>query len=164
MKSEGELHVGQKSPHQIIVVEDNPADTLLLRHALDQQPDAYALQVLQDGESALKYVRDHCALGRPEPCLIILDLHLPKYDGATVLREIRSHPELASVRVVVLTTMGSPAEKAEVLALGVDLLPDQAGQLGRDGRARSAVDRYLQQSPEGVRTTGLSAVVACLCG
>jgi DNA-binding response OmpR family regulator len=121
LNSEGELLVGQKSPHRIIVVEDNPADTLLLRHALDQQPEAYALQVLQDGESALKYVRDHCAQGRPEPCLIILDLHLPKYDGATVLRAIRSHPELASVRVVVLTTMGSPAEKEEVLALGVEL-------------------------------------------
>jgi CheY-like chemotaxis protein len=113
--------VAEKSPHRIIVVEDNPADTLLLRHALNQQPEAYTLQVLQDGESALAYVRQHCTGAEPEPCLIILDLHLPRYDGATVLRAIRAQPELASVRVVVLTTMASPAEKKEVLGLGVDL-------------------------------------------
>src|SRR5687768_7283379 len=101
------------------MIEDNPADTTLLRHALDEQREPFTLEILRDGESALQFVRDHCR-ERAEPCLIILDLHLPRYDGATVLRAIRLEPSLAKVFVVVLTTMASPTEKAEVLALGVD--------------------------------------------
>ena len=108
-----------RNPHHIVMIEDNPADTTLLRHALDEQGEPFTLQVLRDGESALQFVRDHCREQR-EPCLIILDLHLPRYDGATVLRAIRSEPELAKVYVVVLTTMASPTEKAEVFELGVD--------------------------------------------
>jgi CheY-like chemotaxis protein len=109
------------SVHRIVVIEDNPSDTVLLRHALDEQNEPYVLEVLTDGESALNFVRDHCLGCRPEPCLIVLDMHLPRYDGATVLRAIRSEPELAPVKVVVLTSMASPAEKAEVIALGVEL-------------------------------------------
>jgi CheY-like chemotaxis protein len=52
--------------------------------------------------------------------LIVLDLHLPQCDGVTILRAIRSEPELASVNVVVLTSMASPKERAECLALGVE--------------------------------------------
>jgi CheY-like chemotaxis protein len=109
------------SPPRIVVIEDNPSDTVLLRHALDEQNEPYVLEVLTDGESALQFVRDHCLQCRPEPCLIVLDLHPPRYDGATVLRAIRGAPELAHVKVVALTSMASPAEKAEVIALGVEL-------------------------------------------
>jgi two-component system response regulator len=110
-----------RSPHRIILIEDNPADTVLLRHALDEQSEPYVLEVLLDGEAAIRYVREHCRRENPEPCLIVLDLHLPRYDGATVLREIRSHSELAHVTVAVLTTSASPKERDEVLQLGVSL-------------------------------------------
>lgn len=109
-----------RRPHRIVMIEDNPADTALLRHALDEQGEAYSLEVLTDGESALRFVRGHCRDCRPEPCLIVLDLHLPQCDGQTILRAIRSEPELAQVKVVVLTSMASPEEKREVLALGVE--------------------------------------------
>jgi CheY-like chemotaxis protein len=111
----------KQSPHRIVMIEDSPADTRLLRSALDEQGEPYVLEVLTDGESALKFVRDHCGSWKPEPCLVVLDLHLPRYDGATVLRALRAAPELANVKVAVLTNMASPAEKAEVIALGVDL-------------------------------------------
>ena len=52
---------------------------------------------------------------------MILDLHLPKYDGKAVLQAARHTPELAHVRVVVLTSAASPEEEAAVRELGVDL-------------------------------------------
>jgi chemotaxis family two-component system response regulator Rcp1 len=102
------------------MIEDNPADIRLLRQALDQQELAYELCVLTDGESALRYLAEHCQAGA-HPCLIVLDLHLPRYDGAEVLRAIRSTPTLTRVDVAVLTTVASPSEEAAVLALGVSL-------------------------------------------
>jgi CheY-like chemotaxis protein len=107
------------SPHRIVLIEDNPADTMLLRHALDEVGEPYMLEILTDGEAALRFVREHCRPNSAEPCLIVLDLHLPLHDGTTVLRAIRSEPDLAKVAVAVLTSSVSPAEKAEVLSLGV---------------------------------------------
>ena len=106
--------------HRILVIEDNPADTRLLRCALDECGDPYTLEVLADGEVALQFIRKHCHPD-PEPCLIVLDLHLPKYDGAVILRAIKSDPELAHVAVAVVTNTASPSEEAEVRALGVRL-------------------------------------------
>jgi two-component system response regulator len=111
----------EKQPHHLLLIEDNSADTILLRQALDEQEDPYILEVLPDGETALRYVREQCRRNSPEPCLIILDLHLPRYDGSTVLRAIRTESELSHVAVAVVTSSVSPDEEAEVLALGVRL-------------------------------------------
>jgi CheY-like chemotaxis protein len=107
---------------QIILIEDNPADVLLLRHALDAQDCQHHLEVLEDGEQALRFVRGYCG-GRaePSPCVLILDLHLPKYDGLEVLGAIRKEPALAFMRVVVLTGVTSAEEELRILAMGARL-------------------------------------------
>ena len=111
-----------KAPHRIIMIEDNPADIMLLRYAFDQHEEAYELEVFTDGESALHFVQQYCPdLDQGGPCLVVLDLHLPRFDGETILRAIRSQPELSRVKVVALTTMASPTERARVLDLGVEL-------------------------------------------
>lgn len=109
------------NPAKIVVVEDNSADVFLLRHALDQHVERYVLDVLRDGEEAIHFVNRQRSDGHAEPCVIVLDLHLPKYDGAEVLKVIRQEPALASVRVVALTTLASPRDEQEVRDLGVRL-------------------------------------------
>jgi CheY-like chemotaxis protein len=104
------------------MVEDNSADVFLLRHALDQHAKLYRLEVLRDGEEAIEFVGRHRAAGpAAEPCVIVLDLHLPKQDGTTVLKAIRREPALAFVHVVALTTVASPKDEQEVRDLGVRL-------------------------------------------
>lgn len=139
------------STARIIVIEDNPADIRLLRQALDQTGHEYALKVLTDGEAAVRFLREHCHSDE-HPCLIVLDLHLPRYDGIAVLREIRTTAGLCHVDVAVLTTVASPSEEAEVRDLGVALYSrkpadwDSFLELGAElmklcngGRAQAAV-------------------------
>ncbi len=110
------------SPAKIVVVEDNSADVFLLRHALDQHAERYVLDVLRDGEEAIDFVTRHRLAGpHAEPCVIVLDLHLPKHDGTAVLKVIRQEPALAMVHVVALTTLASPKDEQEVRDLGVRL-------------------------------------------
>lgn len=110
------------SPAKILVVEDNSADVFLLRHALDAHGEDYVLEVLRDGGEAIEFVeRQRGAGATPEPCLIVLDLHLPKHDGAAVLKAIRQEPALAHLDVMALTTLASPEEEQEVRKLGVRL-------------------------------------------
>jgi len=116
------LSAKHPSPAKIVVVEDNSADIFLLRHALNQHVEEYVLEVLRDGEEAIDFVsRQRLALPHSEPCVIVLDLHLPKHDGTAVLKVIKQEPVLAHVHVIALTTLASPKDEQEIRDLGVRL-------------------------------------------
>lgn len=101
------------------MMEDNPGDVHILRLALDQQGEDYSLESIRDGEEAIRFVHEQrTSPAAPEPCVIILDLHLPRHDGVSVLRAIKKEPALAHVHVVALSNLPSPSDEAEVLRLG----------------------------------------------
>ena len=117
-------------PARIVVVEDSPADVLLLRHALNQHEEAYQLEVLRDGAEALAFIaaqRDFSP--EPPPCVIVLDLHLPKHDGLAVLTALKREPSLSYIRVVALSSFASPREQAEIHSLGVRMYCEKPGDL-----------------------------------
>ena len=106
-------------PARILIVDDNTADVNLLRMALDQQRAPYRLDILESGDAALQFVQEYRDGKRnDQPCVILLDLHLPKYDGLAILRAIRQAPTLQDIHVVVLSGMASPQEKDTIAALG----------------------------------------------
>jgi len=107
------------STARILVVDDNAADINLLRMALDAQKENYHLEVLRNGQDALRFVQDQTGSEHgPDPCVILLDLHLPQFDGLAVLEAIRKTPALAHVHVVVLSGLASPEQKNKIAALG----------------------------------------------
>jgi len=108
------------SPARILIIEDNPGDVFLLRHALESLGEPFELKILTDGEEALTFVREHrLGLHPPDPCVIVLDLHLPKYDGMAVLRAIKHAPALEHIGVLVLSGVVSSEEMQELLKLDV---------------------------------------------
>jgi len=116
------VHEQESSLSRILVIEDNSADVFMLRHALDQHAEPYVLEVLRDGAEAIAFVNlQRTSDAKGEPCVIVLDLHLPKHGGADVLKAIRQEPVLAHVGVVALTTSASPRDEQEVRDLGVRL-------------------------------------------
>jgi two-component system response regulator len=103
---------------KILIIEDNAADIELLRFALDRQGD-YELKVLQDGEEALQFIAESRAgMHVPDPCVILVDIHLPKYDGLQILEALKSDPALLHVRVIVLSSSASPEVRAEIHSKG----------------------------------------------
>src|SRR6266404_1552719 len=108
------IHHGPKaasSPARILIIEDNPGDVFLLRHALETIDENFELKVLADGEQALQFVREHrLGLHPPDPCVIVVDLHLPKHDGMAVLRALKCAPALEHIGVVVLSGLASAEE------------------------------------------------------
>ena len=106
-------------PPRIVLIDDSEVDVTLLRYALDQQNEPYELEILSDGAAALKFVSEHRTGTRaPNPCVILLDLYLPLFDGMAVLRAIREAPALEHIRVVVLTGMASPKQQLEIAGMG----------------------------------------------
>jgi len=111
----------KRNPARIVLVEDNPGDVLLLRLALDQHEPNYILEILRAGAEAIRFIRDQWSTTEPEPCVIVLDWHLPKHDEKSVLQSIRTAPGLSHVHVIALAGMLIPKEEAEILRLGVRL-------------------------------------------
>ena len=106
-------------PAKILVIEDSESEIGLLRHALDQQGETYELEILNDGEEALRFVHEYrTGIREPEPCVILLDLYLPRYDGMAVLRAIRQAPALEHIHIVVLTGLATPDQQVEIANLG----------------------------------------------
>ena len=101
-----------RSPSQIVLAEDNPADVGLVREALREHNIYHELRVISDGEEALAFI-DRLNLDSKIPCpdVFLLDLHLPKHDGGEILRYFRSSERCGQTPVVVLTSSDSPWDR-----------------------------------------------------
>jgi CheY-like chemotaxis protein len=92
-------------PIEVLLVEDDPGDTLMIKEAFEDNKVRNRLTCLTDGVQALEYLRRDGAHGDARrPDLILLDLNLPLKDGREVLAEIKGDEELSTIPVVVLTT------------------------------------------------------------
>jgi CheY-like chemotaxis protein len=106
---------------EILLAEDNPADVRMTREALAQLEVAHRLHVVDNGESALAFLRRKGEYeGAPAPDLVLLDLSLPVISGHGVLDALRSADEVGSYTVVVLTGSRDSALRERSLELHAD--------------------------------------------
>ena len=90
---------------EILLVEDNEGDIRLTREALKEGRIRNRLNVVSDGEQALRFLRrEQEFAGMPRPDLVLLYLNLPRLDGREVLAAIKKDPDLKQIPVVVLTS------------------------------------------------------------
>src|SRR5437868_14732918 len=92
----------------ILLAEDNENHVLLIRRAFEQAGLVNPLYVVSDGEEAVAYLKGQGKYANreeyPLPCLLLLDLKMPRKDGFEVLEWLRQQQTFSSLRVVVLTT------------------------------------------------------------
>jgi len=89
----------------ILLIEDNDADSTLVKNALLQASPTYNINICNEGAKAMKYLRregKYADAKRPD--LIILDLKLPKLNGYDILTFVKSNKTTKCIPVVVLTT------------------------------------------------------------
>jgi CheY-like chemotaxis protein len=108
---------------RILLAEDNENDVELTLTALQECRLSNEVEVVRDGAEALDYIYQrgkYSGRGDCLPCVILLDLKMPRVDGLEVLRQIKSDPALRHIPVVMLTS--SREEKDLVLSydLGVN--------------------------------------------
>ncbi len=97
--------MNNKSTAQILLVEDNPADVMLMQEAFKDSTIDKQIHVAVDGEMALDFLRkQHEFENAVTPDLILLDLNLPKIDGREVLTQLSKDPKLRRIPVIVLSS------------------------------------------------------------
>lgn len=104
---------------QLLLIEDNPADSNLVEEALTDAQIDYSLRLFDDGAAAIEFIRrldaDPSGVG---PDLILLDLNLPKVSGEEVLKGIRSSRKCRSAKVMIISSSDAPADREGAMKLG----------------------------------------------
>lgn len=104
----------------ILVAEDSPTDTLLLKRAFSRAGIELPITFLQDGQEMIEHLQRMRTAGG-SPTLVMLDLAMPKLGGLEVLGWIRQQPDLSRIPVVVFSGLNRPVDISRAYALGANL-------------------------------------------
>src|SRR5204863_4762219 len=86
----------------VLIVEDDPDALLLLQRALSKARLSLPVRIAVDGDQAVKVLSGQDPVPTPLPCLVLLDLKLPKRSGLEVLEWMRNRPGLRRIPVIVV--------------------------------------------------------------
>jgi CheY-like chemotaxis protein len=108
---------------KILLVEDNENDIELTLNALQECRLSNEVHAVRDGAEALDYMYARNKFKDREegvPCVILLDLKMPRVDGIEVLRTLKGDPTLRHVPIVMLTSSREERDLVLSYDLGVN--------------------------------------------
>ncbi len=105
-----------KSTRPFLLVEDDQVDAMTVKRALKVIKVTNRLHIAGDGEQALAYLRDP---KNETPCIILLDLSMPRMNGIEFLHVIKKDKTLKRIPVVVLTSSKEEQDRVDSFDLGV---------------------------------------------
>ncbi|MCW5976923.1 MAG: response regulator [Bryobacteraceae bacterium] len=118
----------------VLVIEDSEPDVYLIREALRLHVPNVAVEVVEDGEKAIRIIdevdRDD---QRPCPDILLLDLHLPRRSGEEALERFRRSPRCGQAPVLAMSSSESPKQRARAEELGASFF-----------RKPSTLDEFLE--------------------
>lgn len=146
------------------VIEDGLADRVVQKHVLIVDDSTIARKQIQrvvegmgirttikkDGAEALQYLKDILASGKDpyaELVMIICDIEMPEMDGYTFTAEVRNHPNLKNLHIVLHTSLSGVFNEAMVRKVGAD---DFLAKFHPDELARRVNDRVLAITGESL--------------
>ena len=104
------------NPQPIIyIIDDDPDDQDLLIEALHDVDSEIGCYTAINGQEGLIKLESGLV---PFPSIIFLDLNMPRINGRKFLCEIKKHPLLKSIPVIIYTTSSNPKDIAEMSELG----------------------------------------------
>lgn len=105
----------------ILIAEDDADDRFLLQAAFEENGFKDKLHFVENGVEVLDYLMTLLKTSTPEfPKFILLDLNMPKKDGREVLKELKQHPELKKIPVVIFSTTNNEQEMRRCYELGAN--------------------------------------------
>jgi len=139
----------------ILVVDDDEIDRKALRRSFSKQSISNPIVEAIDGVRALEILRDTDADGaqRVSPCLVLLDLNMPRMNGIEFLSEIRNDSRLRSSVVFVLTTSHAEQDRIDAYDRNVAGYIVKAETGGGFNHLIDLLDQYLNvvELPPGNR-------------
>lgn len=132
-------------PAQIVLVEDNPADVLLVRLALKESGIEHTLLEFPNGIKALELLPLRASRTENAPDAVLLDLNTPASDGFDVAQKLRQR--FQGVPITIFSSSRARADKDSADKMDLEYLekPSQLNDFLRE--VADAVKRMLAERP-----------------
>lgn len=131
--------MGSSKPLVLIVEDDSDLGASIVEYLGDEGFDA---KLARDGDQAMRMV-DSLA-----PAVVVLDLMMPRRDGFSVLRELRSDGRITRLPVIVVTAIFGLSERLYATELGA------AGYITKPFKLEDLLARINAVLPAGARPSG----------
>lgn len=105
-----------KNLKPVLLVEDDSVDAMTVSRAFKDLKIANQLVIRLNGEEALDYLRGN---GNEKPCVILLDLNMPKMNGIEFLKIAKADEDMKKIPVIVLTTSKDDQDKVNSFEFSV---------------------------------------------
>ena len=120
---------------QVMILDDSKAAHTLLNNALNKLGVPHVM--FEEGERAFKALEDSLNDGARKFCLIISDIEMPGMDGFTFTRQVKAHPKLSGIHLVLHSSMSNKANRTKAKSVGADgfiakFQPDEIARLVLD--------------------------------
>ncbi len=132
----------------ILLVEDDRVDVMTVERALKELKVTNPLVHSANGEEALGYLRSE---SNKKPCVILLDLNMPKMNGTEFLKVVKADDVLKRIPVIVLTTSREEQDVVESFNLSIAGYIVKPTDYKKFVEAIRAIDLYwtLSELPDG---------------
>jgi len=130
----------------VLYADDDPDDLMLVKDAFSKYSQNIEVVTASDGAEALSYLKN-LSYSDSAPCLIILDINMPRLNGKEALINIRNMKRFEDIPVVLFTTSSQPADKTFANAYNAGFLkkPIDISQM------EIITDQFIQHCADEVR-------------
>lgn len=108
----------------VLYAEDDDNDVFLMQRAFAKACVSNPLHTVVDGSEAIQYLSGAGKFSNrdrfPMPCLLLLDLNMPRQSGLEVLEWVRTQPYLRELSVIILTSSSQDRDIGSAHALGAN--------------------------------------------
>lgn len=135
-----------KSKKPILLVEDDEVDVMTVKRSLKDLKVSNRLDVAGNGEEAVEFLNEP---RNDFPCLILLDINMPRMNGIEFLKIIKQDDRLKRIPVVVLTSSREDQDKMDSFGLGISGYMVKPADYQKFVAVIRAIDLYwtLSESP-----------------
>ena len=101
----------------ILLVEDDQLDAMDIKRSLNKLSVFYKLVVANNGEEALRILKETSS--EEVPAMILIDINMPRMNGLEFLQAIRESPRWKGIKCFIITTSDEKVDKETARRLGV---------------------------------------------
>lgn len=105
----------EKKTLTILLIEDDKIEVMKFQRALEKLDLPHEVAVANDGEEALTMLQN----GKVSPCILFLDLNMPKISGLDFLKTLKNDPKLRYLPTIILTTSNNRKDVLASYEIGV---------------------------------------------
>lgn len=102
---------------KILLADDDPEDRAIIQDAMELLDAGDTMVFADNGEQLLDLLQKNFNASR-YPCLIVLDLNMPKMNGTQTLTNLKKDETFKNIPVIIYSTSVNPVEREKCLLLG----------------------------------------------